>query len=315
MQLDTMAKVIIPQSQVVFNPEDHTYYLPSEDRYLSGITEMLHRQLFPNEFDGIDEKTLSVAADYGNSVHEALDAFDSLYKNDGSQETADYIEICKSYNLVHELSEFTVSDGKNWASNIDKIYREGDSDFSIFDIKTYGQMTPEKQEKARWQCSIYAYLLQCQCKKANINRLGVIHLRNKQRRDGSLDHIAEVIFVKRIPSDICKELLDCDLRGEQFINPYCMPLEYSSQENRIRELLQQKASIEEQLTDLKERMKTDMIRQGVKSWRTESMTITLKKESQRTTFNATQFKTDHPEFDYSGYDRTTTVAPSIVISF
>ena len=114
-----MAKVIIPQSPVVFNPEDHTYYLPGENRYLSGITDMLHRQLFPNEFDGIDETTLSQAAEYGNSVHEALDAFDSCFYNDGRQETLDYIDLCRQFNLSHELSEFTVSDGKNWASRID----------------------------------------------------------------------------------------------------------------------------------------------------------------------------------------------------
>ena len=309
-----MAKVIIPQSPVVFNPEDHTYYLPSEDRYLSGITDMLHRQLFLNEFDGIDETTLGNAAEYGNQLHEALDAFDSCFYNDGRQETIDYIDLCRQFNLSHELSEFTVSDGKNWASRIDKIYRESDSHFSIFDIKSYGAMTPDKLEKARWQVSIYAYLLECQCPKANISRLGVIHLRNKEKRDGTYDHISEVILLKRIPAEICKELLDCDLRGEQFVNPYCMPLEYSSQENRIRILLQEKASIEEQINDLKERMKNDMIRQGVKSWRTETMTVTLKKESQRTTFNATLFKKEHPDIDYGPYDKITTIAPSIVIS-
>ena len=93
-----------------------------------------------------------------------------------------------------------------------------------------------------------------------------------------------------------------------------MPLEYSSQENRIRILLQEKASIEEQINDLKERMKNDMIRQGVNSWRTETMTVTLKKESQRTTFNATLFKKEHPDIDYGPYDKITTIAPSVVIT-
>jgi hypothetical protein len=67
----------------------------------------------------------------------------------------------------------------NYASNIDKVYRVSDDTFSLGDIKTYGVMSPKKREKAKWQLSIYAYLFELQNKKAKIDKLFIIHLRNK----------------------------------------------------------------------------------------------------------------------------------------
>ena len=141
-------RIELKESGVLFNEEEHTYWLDGKE--LSGITGMLQRQLFPTEFDGIPKHFIQGAADYGKSVHISCEDFDKNWINDGTQEVADYIQICKDYGLVHECSEYTVTDGTNWASKIDKVYRVSDDTFSLGDIKTYGQMTPEKLEKARW---------------------------------------------------------------------------------------------------------------------------------------------------------------------
>ena len=90
-------------SRVVFNKEDHTYEL--DGKYLSGITEMLQRQLFPDEFDGVPEQAIEQAALYGTEVHESIEQFDSSWTNDGTQEVADYIDICTTNGLIHERSE------------------------------------------------------------------------------------------------------------------------------------------------------------------------------------------------------------------
>ena len=44
-----MARVKLKDSGVLFDEENHTYLLG--DKYLSGITGMLQRQFFPNEFE------------------------------------------------------------------------------------------------------------------------------------------------------------------------------------------------------------------------------------------------------------------------
>jgi len=304
-------RIELKESGVLFNEEEHSYLLDGKE--LSGITGMLQRQLFPDEFDGIPKHLIQGAADYGAGVHLSCEDFDKNWINDGTQEVIDYIQLCKDYGLVHECSEYTVTDGVNWASKIDKVYRVSEDTFSLGDIKTYGQMTPVKLEKARWQLSIYAFFFELMNRKAKIDKLFVIRLRNKMKKDGSFDHIKEIIFVNRIPSDICKELLDCDFRGERFINPFDIPDEYRSQEETIRNLIQTKAVIEEQLANIKAKILADMEAQGVKTWATETMRLIRKSPTTRSSFNFPAFKSDHPELEYESYMKVSPVAGSLQI--
>ena len=307
-----MAKVQLKDSGILFDEEQHTYLLG--DKYLSGITVMLQRQFFPNEFEGIPKHIVDEAAAYGTDVHHSCEDFDHAWINDGTVEVQDYIQICKDNNLTHECSEYTVTDGEDWASRIDKVYRVSDDTFDIGDIKTYGVMTADKLSKAKWQLSIYAYLFELQNKKAKVNRLFIIHLRNKQKKDGTFDHISEIIFINRIPSEICKDLLDTDLRGEQFADPYNIPEEISSQETEIRELMETKSAVEERLATIKADILSKMVSLDVRTWATQTMRLTRKLPSTRASFNAALFKADHPDLDYKPYERVSQVAGSLTIT-
>lgn len=307
-----MARVKLKDSGVLFDEEQHTYLLG--DKYLSGITGMLQRQFFPNEFEGIPKDVIDAAAQYGTDVHHSCEDFDFSWINDGTQEVQDYIQICKENNLTHECSEYTVTDGSDWASRIDKVYRVSDDTFDIGDIKTYGVMTADKLAKAKWQLSIYAYLFELQNKKAKVNRLFIIHLRNKQKKDGTFDHISEIIFINRIPSEICMDLLATDLRGEQFANPYDIPEEISSQETEIRELMETKSAVEERLATIKADILSKMESLDVRTWATQTMRLTRKLPSTRASFNAALFKQEHPDLDYAPYERISQVASSLTIT-
>lgn len=305
-------RIELKDSDVLFNKERHEYWLGN--RQLSGITGMLQRQLFPDEFNNVPEEAIKEAARYGTEVHESIELFDSSWINDGTQEVLDYIGLCQENGLVHERSEYTVTDGENWASNIDKVYRSSDDTFSLGDIKTYGTMTSEKLEKARWQLSIYAHFLELQNRDAKVGNLFILHIRNKAKQDGTFDHIRNIMPVERIPSDICKELLDTDLQGKQFINPYSIPEKYREQEDYIRQLIQTKDDVEEKLKILKSEILEDMESKGVKTWDTGTMRLTRKLPTTRLSFNSTQFKADHPEFDFSPYERTSNVSGSLMIA-
>ena len=305
-------RIELKDSGVLFNRELHEYWLGNKQ--LSGITRMLQRQLFPNEFEGIPESKIKEAAQYGTEVHESIEMFDTCWINDGTQEVQDYITLCNENGLVHERSEYTVTDGEEWASNIDKVYRVFDNSFSIGDIKTYGTMTPEKMEKARWQLSVYAYLFELQNKGAKVNSLFILHIRNKEKADGTFDHRAEILPVERIPNDICKELLDADLQGKRFANPYSIPEKYKEQESYIRQLIQTKNEAEARLSEIKSEILEDMENLGVKTWETETMRLTRKMPSVRISFNAAKFKEDHPEFDFTPYERTSSVSGSLLIA-
>ena len=305
-------RVELKDSGVIFNEEEYTYKLG--DKYLSGITGVLHRHLFPDEFDGISESVLNHAAQYGTSVHKSIENFESQWINDGTQEVSDYIQIIKDYNLSHEISEYTITDGDNYASNIDKVYRVSDDTFNLADLKTYGVMSPDKLEKAKWQLSIYAMMFEKQNPKAKVGRLYVIHIRNKQKSDGSYDHISELIEVKRIPSEVCIDLLEADHKGEKFYNPYDMPLEISSQEDSIIELIQQKTFIEEQLSAIKSNILTQMERLDARSWVGKQMRLTRKLPTTRSTFDLKKFQSEHIEIDYAPYFKTSNVSGSLTIT-
>ena len=305
-------RIELKDSGVLFNKELHEYWLGNKQ--LSGITRMLQRQLFPNEFEGIPESKIKEAAQYGTEVHESIEMFDTCWINDGTQEVQDYITLCNENNLVHERSEYTVTDGKDWASNIDKVCRISNDIFSLGDIKTYGTMTSEKIEKARWQLSIYAYFFELQNKGARVEKLFIIHIRNKEKTDGTFDHRAEILPVERIPSQTCKELLDADLQGKQFVNPYSIPDKYKEQEGYIRRLIQTKNETEARLNEIKSEILEDMEAMGVRTWETRTMKLTRKMPSVRISFNVTKFKEDHPDIDFTPYERTSSVSGSLLIA-
>ena len=305
-------RIELKDSGVLFNKELHEYWLGNKQ--LSGITGMLQRQLFPDEFEGIPDNLLQEAARYGTEVHESIEMFDTSWLNDGTQEVKDYISLCNENGLVHERSEYTVTDGENWASNIDKVYRTSNNSFSIGDIKTYGTMTSEKQEKARWQLSVYAYFFELQNTGAEVEKLFIIHLRNKEKPDGTFDHRAEILPVERIPNETCKELLDADLLGKQFVNPYSIPDKYKEKEGYIRRLIRTKNETEAELSRLKSEILQDMEAIGARTWETETMRLTRKMPSVRVSFNAAKFKEDHPEIDFKPYERTSNVSGSLLIA-
>ena len=91
-------RIELKNSEVIFLEEPHEYWLG--DKQLSGITGMIQRQLFPDEYDNVDEAVLNAAATYGTNVHASIEDFDKNWNNDGTVEVADYIEICKEHGLV-----------------------------------------------------------------------------------------------------------------------------------------------------------------------------------------------------------------------
>ena len=305
-------RIELVDSGVVFDEDKHTYNL--NGNYLSGITGVIQKQLFPNEFDNIPAEVLKAAAEYGTEVHHSCEDFDREWINDGTQEVQDYIQLCNEHGLVHEFSEYTVTDREHWASNIDKVYRIDECTFDLADLKTYGTMTTDKLEKARWQLSIYAYLFELQNPNAKVRELFILHIRNKLKTNGEYDNIRDFIPVSRIPKDICKELLDTELIGKQFHNPYSIPEEIIRKESHIRRLIALKQRVDDELSDIKSSILSQMEAKDIRSWFTDTMRITRKLPTTRTAFNLQLFKSDHPELDYAKYTTTSQVASSITIT-
>ena len=215
-----------------------------------------------------------------------------------------------------EACEYNVSDFEHWASNIDIVVRVSDNEFDLYDIKTYSnsKLTKTQLLKAKFQLSIYAMLFEGQNKGAKVRNLGIIHLCCKTKRDGSENHISEILPIDRIPNDVCQNLLDCELQGTQFQNPYDIPKDVASKVNRIIKLIQTKKEAEEELNAIKKDVLETMLFLDVKSWKGENITFSRIEETQRSSFDLVAFKKAYPDLPYDSYVKTSKVAGSLKIA-
>ena len=136
----------LAKSKVLFNQEQHTYTL--DGKLLQGITGMIGRQLFPDEYSDVPKEVLESAAKRGSFIHETIELVDDLGISNEMQEVKGYIELKELYGLQYEVSEYLVSDNEHFASCIDKVYRESDTEFSLGDIKTTYKLD---RDYIRWQ--------------------------------------------------------------------------------------------------------------------------------------------------------------------
>ena len=306
---------------LVFQEDEHRYFLNGKE--LSGVTSVITKHLFPHSMDGIPKHILNASKEYGNKIHKILENWDKLWqKDDESTELQDYRSICREYGLVHEASEYLVTDFQNFASACDKVYRVSDDTVSIGDIKTvYGDLTKkankEKLERCRVQLSLYRYMFLLVNPQMKVKDLFVLHIRCKERKNGTIDRIAKLIYVDPLPISTCKALLEAEVKDEQFIMPAEEPQkkELTVDEDLIRQLLQTKADVEEKLSSIKAQLLSDMEALGETTFTTPTgLKIVRKLESVRRAFDMKAFTTMNPDFDLTPYMKESKVASSLSIA-
>ena len=306
-----MARVELINNGVVFLEEPHEYWLG--EKQLFGITGAIQRQVAGAEYDGCPEYLIKRAGEYGTSVHKSIERLINDFEHDGTVETEDFRVLTQDLNI--EASEYNVSDMEYYASNIDLVCRLSDAEFSLYDVKTYSnaKLTKAQMTKARYQLSCYAYMFELQNKGARVSELYVIHLVNKTKKDGSINHIAEIVPIERIPADICKALLDADRNGEEFSNPYELPKEVEKKCKRIIKLIQTKKEAEEELTHIKKEILETMLFLDVDNWKGEGITFSRTAETTRSSFDLAAFKKKYPDLPYDDFIKKSNVAGSLKI--
>jgi len=296
----------LKKSKVVFYPATHTYVTP-DGRMLDGITGMISRQLFPSKYDGVDEETMRNAAERGSFIHSVCELVDSLNIEHESPEAMGYKELKDTYGLRHEESEYLVSDNVHFASCIDKVYRDGESTFTLADIKTTYKLD---KEYVRWQLSIYAYLFERQNPGTKVLHLYAIWLRGERH---------ELVEVERIPDDVVVSLMEHEVGGEQFTNPYApsvtdtsLPEKYAAMEDAIAEIDRQYKYWSEKKKELADGVKFEMQNAGVSKWVGDRVSFTRKEDSEREDFDKKRFAADYPDL-YKAYLIKTKVSGSVIL--
>lgn len=306
-----MARIELVNNGVLFKEEEHEYWLG--DKQLFGITGAIQRQVAGHEYDNCPEYLIKRAGEYGTSIHKSIERLINDFEHDGTVEVEDFRALTADMNI--EASEYNVSDMEYYASNIDLVCRLSDSEFALYDIKTYSnaKLTKAQMTKARYQLSCYAYLMELQVKGARVSELNVIHLVNKTKKDGTPVHIAEIVPIERIPSDICKALLEADRNGLQFNNPYELPKDVEKKCKRIIKLIQTKKEAEEELTLIKKDILETMLFLDVSNWKGEGISFTRTADSTKSSFDLASFKKAFPDLPYDDYIRKSNVAGSLKI--
>lgn len=289
---------------VIFDPEAHTYHTP-EGVQLQGITGMLRRQLFPDEYRDVPQHILDRAAERGHAVHQLCELVDDLGITPGEADAQAYIRLKSEKGLRYRASEYLVSDNTRFASAIDKVYEDGESSFILADIKTTYRLN---EEYVRWQLSIYAYLFELQNPGAKASGLLALWI-----RDGH----ASAYAMERIPAEIVTALLDAEAEGRQFVNPLSragitLPERYRQMEQSIIEIDRQARYWAEQKKALMDGLMQEMVRAGAYQWDGDSIKLTRKKDSIRKAFDAKKLAEDHPDI-YAEYLKELPQAGSITL--
>lgn len=298
-------KTTLVDSGVVFIRDTHQYFLNGKE--LHGITGMISRQLFPNEYSGVSEDVLKRAAERGTSVHDACEVLDTLGIEQDIPEVRGYRELTSA--MQHEATEYIVTDNEYFASPIDKVYRVNENTFDLADIKTSYRLN---EKKTAWQLSIYAYLFERQNPTAKVRNIYALHLRDNKSEKVRLDRIED----KEIELLFAKEKAGEVMQPSNTLAECVMPEKVALMQKAIIEKMQLEEQVKNELNEIKSKLLDMMTENGVTSWDGEYLKITRKKGATRTSFDYKKMKSEHPELSamFSEYDTQTTTKQSLQIT-
>lgn len=279
-------------SKVVFDELEHTYTL--DGKKLSGVTALLHRQLFVSKYDGIPKAVMDAAAERGNAIHRQIEMYESFGGETFDDEVNAYIKLKGKYGFETIATEWLVSDNEHVASSIDVIFDTGKG-LVLCDIKTTSKLD---MEYLSWQLSIYKYLLLLDNPKAKVGWLFACWLPKKQYG------IPKMVEVPEKPVEWVKALIECDARGEQWENPKKPAVQDTSLvvPQELTRSIAQFLALEKQVKEFKAQLLLMMEEQGIKKWECDEFTATYTEPGTTTKFDSTAFKKDHPDL-YEQYTK------------
>jgi hypothetical protein len=129
---------------------------------------------------------------------------------------------------------------------------------------------------------------------------------------------SELVEIERKPDAEVKRLLECEIKGEQFLPNAPVPADEKQLipmqlVNTIIDIEEQASYIAEVQKGYKEQLKSAMRENGVKSWDAGRLRVSYTPSSTGKSFDTKKFQEDHPEL-YSQYLKTSTKADSIRVT-
>ncbi len=337
----------LKKSAVVFDETRHTYTLDGKE--LSGITSLIHQVLglgtYPDASEFVKQVAIPRAGYYGTSVHHAIQYYDTLGIKVVDCEAVEHptrdfgVQIFGPVNVAAELeayiehqqgyrpiaNEFTVSDNKKFASQIDNVWQsDEDGGIWLFDTKTNNtDYYPGGVEALKlylsWQLSIYAYLFERQC-GVKIAGLGANWFHKGQHAMWIIDRVPDEKVARLLTSEIAPRP-----DGHGFVYYYDGdasellggPLVEHPQEqivgSDVVDAIADYLVAEKRAKTLKAQLCEAMKAHGITKWEAGRFTATIGKGSVSSTFDTKRFQKEQPEM-YEQYIKLTNRAPSFRIT-
>lgn len=272
---------------IKFNAENHSY-IRMDGKRLQGITSLISKHLFPKKYEAVPENILKDAADRGKNIHFALQCYndDDLILN--HELIKNWIDFKNEHSIIPINSEVLVSDGENFATQIDMIgFIEGG--LALFDYKTTYSID---KKYLSWQLSICDYLRKISMndhKDIDYNLYG-IHIDKEYK--------FTLIQVPRIPEEKIKLLFECELNGEIYSENEIAEIDTDALmllESTYTDLKMQLDELDEKRSVLMNLVREQMIASGIKSFEVNDTKFTNVEDGVSQTFDSKKFKADHPE--------------------
>lgn len=297
-------KTILNRVPVLFDPETHTYTNEETGELLSGITGTLLKRLFPSKYDGVPKDILAKAAEKGSNVHASIELYEKIGVTPSTQEGKAYADITRRNGMVALDCEYTVTDFKHYASQIDVIYEVQENVVDLADIKTTYKFD---EESVSWQLSIYAYMMSLCNPHIKVRKLLGIWLRGDT---------AQIIEVKRHTDEEVVRLIESDMADKDDDIPATeqpLPDYIKANIDRLYEVVQQKKKLQEEEQRIKSEILDKMSGDNLKSIDAVRILFTVVKERTKRRFDEKRFKEEHSEL-FNEYQKETTEKETLKIT-
>lgn len=297
-------KTILNRVPVLFDPDTHTYTNEETGELLSGITGTLLKRLFPSKYDGVPKDILAKAAERGSNIHASIELYEKIGVTPSTQEGKAYADITRKNGMVALDCEYTVTDFKHYASQIDVIYEVQENVVDLADIKTTYKFD---EESVSWQLSIYAYMMSLCNPHIKVRKLLGIWLRGDT---------AQIIEVKRHTDEEVIRLIKSDMADKDDDIPATeqpLPDYIKANIDRLYEVVQQKKELQEEEQRIKSEILDKMSGDNLKSIDAVRILFTVVKERTKRRFDEKRFKEEHSEL-FNEYQKEITEKETLKIT-
>ena len=294
-------------NNIEFNEEEHIYTRLADGKILQGITGIIKEYFFKDMYSKVSGEVLRKAAHKGTTIHKEIEQIIEGFAPERISSAGDFVKEQIDAGTIRPIaSEYTVTDGENFASNIDIVENgDGENTVNLTDIKTTYTLN---KDYCSWQLSIYAYMFESCNPDLKVDKLRVLRLRSGKN---------EIIEVDKIDAEIVMGFLAAAATGKPFANPQeAGEREFEAKSlptiQRIIELETQKKAIDEEQAELKAILLNGMAHNKIKKIGGSGGFISYREPSKTMRFDSVRFKKEQPDI-YKEYTKESETAGSLIV--